>query len=55
VLELEVEDDGRGGADPSASGLTGLRRRVEALDGTLDVASPAGGPTIVRAELPCAS
>jgi signal transduction histidine kinase len=55
VLELEVEDDGRGGADPSGSGLTGLRRRVEALDGTLDVASPAGGPTTVRAELPCAS
>ena len=34
-LELIVEDDGRGGADPSGGGLTGLRRRVEALDGTL--------------------
>jgi signal transduction histidine kinase len=50
-----VADDGRGGADPSGGGLTGLRRRVEALDGTLTVDSPAGGPTILRAELPCAS
>jgi signal transduction histidine kinase len=55
VLELEVADDGRGGADPSGSGLTGLRRRVEALDGTLAVTSPEGGPTVVRVELPCAS
>jgi len=55
MLELEVEDDGRGGANPSGSGLTGLRSRVEALDGTLEVASPPGGPTTVRAELPCAS
>ena len=55
MLELEVEDDGCGGANPSGSGLTGLRRRVEALDGTLEVASPPGGPTTVRAELPCAS
>jgi signal transduction histidine kinase len=37
------------------SGLTGLRRRVEAFDGTLVVSSPEGGPTTVRAELPCAS
>jgi signal transduction histidine kinase len=55
VLELEVEDDGRGGANPTGSGLTGLRHRVEALDGTLLVSSPAGGPTTVRSELPCAS
>jgi signal transduction histidine kinase len=54
-LAVEVVDDGRGGADASGSGLTGLRRRVEALDGTLTVESPAGGPTVVRAELPCAS
>jgi signal transduction histidine kinase len=32
-----------------------MRRRVEALDGTLSVTSPAGGPTVVRVELPCAS
>ena len=55
VLVAEVVDDGRGGADPSGNGLTGLRRRVEALDGSLRVTSPAGGPTIVRAELPCGS
>ncbi|WP_433277846.1 sensor histidine kinase [Pseudonocardia xinjiangensis] len=55
VLSLEVRDDGRGGADPSGSGLTGLRRRVEALDGRMEVTSPPGGPTVIRAELPCAS
>jgi signal transduction histidine kinase len=54
LLVVEVTDDGRGGADPSGSGLVGLRRRVEALDGRLDVVSPDGGPTTVRAELPCA-
>jgi len=35
--------------------LRGLRQRVEALDGRLAVTSPEGGPTTVRAELPCAS
>jgi signal transduction histidine kinase len=54
-LVVEIDDDGRGGADPAGGGLTGLRRRVEALDGTLAVSSPPGGPTTVRAELPCAS
>ena len=55
-LVAEVVDDGVGGADPeSGSGLTGLRKRVAALDGTLTVTSPSGGPTMVRAELPCAS
>jgi signal transduction histidine kinase len=53
-LELEVTDDGAGGADPGGSGLVGLRHRVEALDGTLELTSPAGGPTTVYAELPCA-
>ncbi|HEX5027436.1 MAG TPA: sensor domain-containing protein [Gaiellaceae bacterium] len=56
VLEIEVRDDGRGGADPSAgTGLPGLARRVEALDGSLSVTSPEAHGTIVRAELPCAS
>ena len=56
TLIAEITDDGVGGADPTAgSGLTGLRQRVAALDGTLAVTSPAGGPTTVRAELPCAS
>lgn len=54
VLHLRVEDNGRGGADPSGGGLLGLARRVAALDGTLTVASPAGGPTLITAELPCA-
>jgi signal transduction histidine kinase len=54
-LVLEVVDDGIGGADPAGGGLSGLRRRVEALDGTLTVTSPQGGPTVVRAELPCVS
>jgi signal transduction histidine kinase len=53
-LVAEVVDDGSGGADPAGGGLTGLRQRVGALDGTLRVTSPAGGPTTVRAELPCA-
>ena len=56
TLVAEITDDGEGGADPNAgSGLTGLRQRVAALDGTLTVTSPAGGPTTVRAELPCVS
>jgi signal transduction histidine kinase len=55
-LLVEVVDDGVGGADPEAgSGLAGLRKRVAALDGRLDIVSPAGGPTTVRAEFPCAS
>jgi signal transduction histidine kinase len=55
-LLLEIADDGVGGADPEAgSGLAGLRKRVAALDGTLTVSSPPGGPTVVRAELPCVS
>jgi signal transduction histidine kinase len=54
LIVVAVEDDGDGGADPSGSGLSGLRRRVEALDGSLRVTSPRGGPTVVRAQLPCA-
>jgi signal transduction histidine kinase len=53
-LLVDITDNGVGGADPSGEGLMGLRQRVEALDGTLAVTSPAGGPTTVRAELPCA-
>jgi signal transduction histidine kinase len=54
-LLVVVSDEGPGGADPHGGGLTGLRHRVEAIDGTLTVISPAGGPTTIRAELPCAS
>ena len=53
-LVVRVEDDGRGGADADGRGLSGLTRRVEALDGSVRVESPAGGPTIVEAVLPCA-
>ncbi|MGW7365796.1 sensor histidine kinase [Streptomyces sp. NPDC054841] len=53
-LRLRVEDDGRGGADPSGGGLTGLATRIAALDGRFAVHSPPGGPTVVTAELPCA-
>src|SRR4051794_28002170 len=53
-LRVEVADDGHGGADPGGAGLTGLRQRVEALDGTLLVQTGELGTTI-RAELPCAS
>jgi signal transduction histidine kinase len=52
-LQVEVVDDGRGGADPAGAGLKGLAQRVAALDGTLEVHSPPGGPTVVRALLPC--
>jgi signal transduction histidine kinase len=55
ALVAEVTDDGEGGADTNGAGLRGLARRVEALDGTLAVTSPAGGPTTVKAVLPCAS
>ena len=47
---MEVTDDGVGGADPAnGSGLRGLADRVEALGGTLEVVSPAGGGTALRA------
>jgi signal transduction histidine kinase len=54
-LVVEVADDGPGGADPAGGGLSGLRHRVEALDGALAVASPADRGTTIRAELPCVS
>jgi signal transduction histidine kinase len=53
-LTMEVRDDGRGGADPAAgTGLAGLADRVAAIGGTLTLSSPAGGPTVLRLELPC--
>jgi signal transduction histidine kinase len=55
TLSVEVHDDGVGGADANGGGLSGLRRRVQALDGSLAVLSPPGGPTTIRAELPCGS
>jgi signal transduction histidine kinase len=53
-LAVMVGDDGRGGASqPSGGGLYGIERRLAAFDGTMMVASPVGGPTIVTMELPC--
>ncbi|MGB8939973.1 MAG: sensor histidine kinase, partial [Streptomyces sp.] len=50
------EDDGRGGANARAGGgLAGLRRRLAVFDGTLEITSPAGGPTRVRIVVPCES
>jgi signal transduction histidine kinase len=56
TLVVEVFDDGHGGADEAAgSGLLGIRRRVAALGGHTELVSPDGGPTLLRAELPCGS
>ncbi|MFJ2176319.1 histidine kinase [Streptomyces sp. NPDC087851] len=67
-LRVRVSDEGRGGAEgalaspgsaaasglePGGSGLLGLRRRVAALDGSVVVTSPVGGPTLIEVELPC--
>jgi PAS domain S-box-containing protein len=50
---VEVSDDGAGGADPAGgSGLRGLADRVEALGGSLEVSSPAGAGTTLRALIP---
>jgi signal transduction histidine kinase len=56
-LRVTVTDDGRGGAslDGDGSGLRGLAQRAGAVDGWLRVDSPAGGPTTITVELPCAS
>ncbi|MFE3460537.1 sensor histidine kinase [Nocardiopsis aegyptia] len=53
VVGIRVHDDGTGGADPAGAGLSGLERRVTALDGRFEVVSPPGGPTVLTAELPC--
>jgi signal transduction histidine kinase len=59
TLHVSVFDDGRGGAeitsDDDATGLRGLAERVRAARGTFAVTSPATGPTIVTAVLPCGS
>jgi signal transduction histidine kinase len=52
-LSVEVDDDGRGGADPGrGSGLRGLDDRVTALGGHLEIDSEPGRGTRVRASLP---
>ena len=55
-LLVSIEDDGHGDADETrGSGLTGIRRRVEAYDGRMTLTSPPGGPTRMDVELPCGS
>ncbi|MFG2952456.1 sensor histidine kinase [Streptomyces sp. NPDC048291] len=55
MLRISVTDHGRGGAVVGAgSGLTGVERRLGTFDGVLAVSSPAGGPTMVTMEIPCA-
>jgi signal transduction histidine kinase len=53
-LSIEVTDDGTGGADETlGTGIAGIRHRVLALDGTVRIHSPAGGPTTVTVSLLC--
>jgi signal transduction histidine kinase len=55
-LLIDVRDDGQGGAvEHPGGGLSGLRDRVTAVEGTFRLSSPKGGPTVVHVELPCAS
>jgi signal transduction histidine kinase len=54
-LHIIVTDDGVGGADPArGTGLAGLARRAESVDGSLEITSPHGGPTLLTVDLPCA-
>jgi signal transduction histidine kinase len=53
-LCVEIADDGAGGAsEHGGSGLSGIRRRVEAHDGAFELTSPVGGPTVLTVSLPC--
>ncbi|MCM6778983.1 sensor domain-containing protein [Nocardia sp. CDC159] len=56
ALSIVIRDNGIGGAcEHPEGGLAGIRRRVEAFDGEMTLTSAAGGPTVVRVELPCGS
>jgi signal transduction histidine kinase len=51
---IDVMDNGSGGAEATENGgLAGLGDRAATIDGSISVDSPVGGPTIIRAELPC--
>ncbi|WP_072313349.1 sensor histidine kinase [Agrococcus sp. Marseille-P2731] len=55
-LWARIEDDGVGGAERQAGGgIDGLAHRVAGVGGTLSVSSPAGGPTAIEVDVPCAS
>jgi signal transduction histidine kinase len=51
-LGIEIEDDGRGGANPDGGGLRGLEQRLDELGGTLRVKSTPGTGTRIEAEIP---
>jgi signal transduction histidine kinase len=54
-LHVIISDDGVGGADAAhGTGLTGLAKRAASVDGTFEIASPPGGPTLLTVDLPCA-
>lgn len=55
TLQLEVRDDGIGGADPEGHGLVGLSDRAAALGGRLRISSPRGTGTVLLANLPIPS
>lgn len=53
VLHIRVHDDGRGGADQATgTGLAGIAARVRGADGTFDLTSPQGGPTVIDVRMP---
>ncbi|KRF17631.1 hypothetical protein ASG90_04475 [Nocardioides sp. Soil797] len=56
-LVVEVRDEGVGGAEDAVggTGIAGIRRRVGAFVGVVELSSPDGGPTMLRVELPCGS
>jgi signal transduction histidine kinase len=54
MLDVQVRDDGIGGADPDGHGLVGMKDRVAALGGRFEIASPPDGGTCVAATLPLA-
>jgi signal transduction histidine kinase len=54
-LHIIVSDDGVGGANPArGTGLAGLAKRASSVDGTFEIVSPPGGPTLLTVDLPCA-
>jgi signal transduction histidine kinase len=53
LLRVRVSDDGQGGARARAgSGLAGLAERLRTVDGTIQISSPRGGPTVITVEMP---
>jgi signal transduction histidine kinase len=52
TLQVQVGDDGVGGARPDGSGLVGLADRLAVLNGQLRIESPIDGGTVVTADIP---